>query len=87
MIKIDLDIRNNNQHVTENEKHYTWVQPTLIISGMVMIWLIRQDKEEEGENWFKYILKYGIYTNILSHVFKYIGFLIYLSSGNISNFF
>ena len=42
-----------------------------------MLYFLFRDREEEGDNWIKLLLKVSLSVGVVSIVFKYIGFVVY----------
>jgi hypothetical protein len=76
-INIELDVTNNGNYNSATEQYYTWLLPLLIILELALIIVLRREKEEEGDNWIKWLLKLSIWFGIASVAFKYTGYAIY----------
>ena len=76
-IDFSLDMRNNDRHVCAGEDQYGWLLPVLMASGLGMLWFLGREKEEEGDNWIKVLVKISLWLGLGSILFKYIGYLVY----------
>lgn len=77
MLEFYLDVQNNDQHHSYTESIYGWLLPLLIVLGGLMLKQLYNDKEDDGDNWVKWVLKISLWIAICSVVFKYIGFILY----------
>jgi len=71
-------MRNNESVVSAGEDKYGWLLPLLIVTGVALLWFLHKEKEEEGDNWIKLLVKISLWIGIASIAFKYAGYLLYL---------
>ena len=70
-------MRNNEEHTDAHEAFYNWMLPLLCIGQILIIFILRRDHEEEGDNWAKLLLKISLWFGFSSVLVKYIGHVIY----------
>ena len=76
-IEVKLNIRTNGEYRSSTEVFYGWLLPLTIILCLATIYFLRAKREEEEENWIKYILKITLWIALSATIFKYCGYIIY----------
>ena len=69
-ISVQVGIKNNETHVDAFEENYNWALPILCIAQLILIFVLRKEKDEE-EGWAKFLIKISLWIGFSCTLTKY----------------
>jgi hypothetical protein len=76
-VNIELNVRNNGNYHSATEHLYGWLLPLLMLLEVAVLVGLRREKEEEGDNWVKWLLKGSLWVSLAAVAFKFAGYALY----------
>lgn len=82
VVSTSLVIKNNGAHLGSEEDIGAIYPITMVVYALLIFVIYKQNPLDGDKNWFQFILMLGMVVRLSGLFWKFLGFLIYSSTGN-----